>query len=168
MIHATEKQSNYSKKLRDPRWQKLRLQVLERDGWACVLCGDIKSTLAVHHKFYRKGAEPWDYPLDTFMTLCESCHTAEYEARGGAEQRLLSTLREKGFMASDLDRFQYGFQNMQLLHTPEIVSDVYQWLLQNTKAQWTMIHEHFNFLEENDLDDNIPEKRNRLVSPPHD
>jgi hypothetical protein len=28
----------------------------------------------VHHKTYRKGAEPWDYPDENFVTYCEHCH----------------------------------------------------------------------------------------------
>lgn len=28
----------------------------------------------VHHSFYRKGVEPWDYPNDTYQVLCTECH----------------------------------------------------------------------------------------------
>lgn len=62
----------YREKLLDPRWQKLRLRVLERDGWCCVACGESKKTLHVHHGFYE--GEPWDAPEDTLWTLCEACH----------------------------------------------------------------------------------------------
>ena len=34
----------YSEKLRDPRWQKARLKVLERDNWTCVNCGETERT----------------------------------------------------------------------------------------------------------------------------
>ena len=67
----------YSQKLRDPRWQKVRLQIFERDGWKCQQqgCGSRPETpLAVHHKRYERGREPWDYPLENFLTLCEKCH----------------------------------------------------------------------------------------------
>ncbi len=63
----------YSEKLKDPRWQKVRLIVLERDGWACVDCGSKTNTLHVHHGYYSKG-EPWDAPIDTLWCLCEGCH----------------------------------------------------------------------------------------------
>lgn len=82
----------YSEKLRDPRWQKIRLQVFERDQWACQICMDSESTLAVHHKYYTPNTEPWDYPLDALITLCESCHSTEYELRPKAEQALLHAL----------------------------------------------------------------------------
>ncbi len=64
----------YWEKLRDPRWQKKRLQVMERDGFECQECGDKTSTLNVHHKFYRSKADPWDYESEWLVTLCESCH----------------------------------------------------------------------------------------------
>ena len=62
----------YSEKLRDPRWQKLRLMVMERDEFECRHCGDKKSTLHVHHLEYRK--DPWDAIPDHLITLCEKCH----------------------------------------------------------------------------------------------
>jgi hypothetical protein len=53
---------DYSQKLKDPRWQKKRLEILERDGWKCMACGDKEKTLHVHHIFYLPGKEPWDIP----------------------------------------------------------------------------------------------------------
>lgn len=64
----------YYEKLRDPRWQKRRLDILNRDEWMCQSCYDSDSTLHVHHLAYRKGAEPWDYPDHMLLTLCEVCH----------------------------------------------------------------------------------------------
>lgn len=66
---------SYYEKLRDPRWQKMRLQVMERDKFRCVSCGREDVTLNVHHAVpYRKGCEPWEYELDELTTLCEYCH----------------------------------------------------------------------------------------------
>lgn len=65
----------YSEKLRDPKWQRLRLAVMERDEFACRACGDKDSTLNVHHLVaYKKNADPWDYELWELITLCEDCH----------------------------------------------------------------------------------------------
>src|SRR4028119_18398 len=71
---------NYSEQLRDPRWQKKRLQILERDGFACVTCGDTKSTLHVHHIKYGKRSSPWEVPAEWLKTLCEGCHERVTEA----------------------------------------------------------------------------------------
>jgi hypothetical protein len=64
----------YSEKLQDPRWQKKRLEVFNRDEFTCQLCTDKKTMLHVHHKSYKPQSEPWEYELDNFQTLCESCH----------------------------------------------------------------------------------------------
>lgn len=69
--------STYFEKLRDPRWQRKRLEVMQRDEFTCRACFDKDSTLNVHHRAYVKGNEPWDYPLDSLVTLCESCHSNE-------------------------------------------------------------------------------------------
>lgn len=92
----------YGEKLKDPRWQKMRLQVLERDGWACRVCSDTESTLHVHHTYYETGKEPWEYPLYTLLTLCADCHTSETEGRADYEQMLLRLLRENGYLCSDI------------------------------------------------------------------
>lgn len=65
---------NYWEKLRDPRWQRKRLEVMERDDFSCRSCGSNEKTLNVHHKTYRKNAEPWDYEDENFVTYCEDCH----------------------------------------------------------------------------------------------
>ena len=64
----------YSEKLRDPRWQKMRLKVMERDGFTCQFCRSTEKTLNVHHKHYDKGAEPWEYAPEVLVTCCEECH----------------------------------------------------------------------------------------------
>ena len=64
----------YSEKLKDPRWQKLRLQVFERDEFTCRKCDCKENTLTVHHRKYHKSGNPWDIDVDYLVTLCEHCH----------------------------------------------------------------------------------------------
>lgn len=66
--------NGYAQKLRDPRWQRRRLEIMGRDKFACRMCGDGKSTLNVHHIFYTRGADPWDYPDTALVTTCDACH----------------------------------------------------------------------------------------------
>ena len=94
---------SYAEKLRDPRWQKIRLKVFERDNWACKSCGETTKTLHVHHKLYEKGKEPWEYPLEYLLTLCEPCHDKEFTHRPDMERRLLVELKRAGFLADDLE-----------------------------------------------------------------
>lgn len=81
---------NYSELLKDPRWQKKRLEIMERDGFACKLCGNKKETLHVHHFAYANN--PWDVDNKALVTLCESCHTLihSYEPTEIIDQGLLS------------------------------------------------------------------------------
>lgn len=62
----------YAEKLKDPRWQKKRLEVLERDGFMCQWCCDTETTLHVHHFSY--GKNPWDVSADSLITYCKHCH----------------------------------------------------------------------------------------------
>jgi len=70
---------NYSDKLRDPRWQRKRLEALDAADWACASCSADELTLHVHHRRYIKGREVWDYSLDELAVLCENCHTIVHE-----------------------------------------------------------------------------------------
>ena len=63
---------SYADKLKDPRWQKRRLEVMERDSWTCVRCRSSTRTLNVNHLVYT--GEPWDAPGHALETLCEVCH----------------------------------------------------------------------------------------------
>ncbi len=67
----------YSEKLKDPRWQKKRLEILERDRWECHLCAEREKTLHVHHLFYFSKREPWEINNGFLITLCENCHSAK-------------------------------------------------------------------------------------------
>ena len=63
----------YSEKLRHPKWQKKRLEILSRDGFKCLFCGTDEKNLQVHHLLYKKR-DPWDYPDYLYQTLCDDCH----------------------------------------------------------------------------------------------
>jgi len=62
----------YSEKLKDPRWQKKRLKIFERDGFKCPYCNDETTTLHVHHEKYE--GEPWEIDDEFLKTACEVCH----------------------------------------------------------------------------------------------
>jgi len=62
-----------------PLWQKKRLEIMQRDNFTYVNCGETEKTLNVHHKSYIWGNKPWDYEDDNFITLCKSRHKKEHE-----------------------------------------------------------------------------------------
>lgn len=83
----------YSERLKDPRWQKKRLEVLNRDNFTCVECGDSVSTLHVHHiKYSRRN--PWEEDAINLITVCLHCHAlaTHYE-----EKDFKIIKREKSF-----------------------------------------------------------------------
>ena len=103
----------YQEKLQDPRWQKKRLQVFERDEFTCRGCCDDEGSLHVHHLYYLPETEPWDYSLDALLTLCKPCHEQEGPARRAAEGRLLASLKKAGWMARDLDYISNALKNIK-------------------------------------------------------
>lgn len=70
---------SYAEKLKDPRWQKLRLEVLNRHNWSCEICHDGGSELNVHHSYYDKDCEPWEYPAEMMHCLCRRCHDEAHQ-----------------------------------------------------------------------------------------
>ena len=64
--------AQYQVSLRDPRWQRRRLEVFERDGWACQSCGSGKDSLHIHHFAYRD--KPWKAKDHELVTVCWACH----------------------------------------------------------------------------------------------
>lgn len=69
----------YAERLKDPRWQRKRLEILNRDNFTCQECGSPDKTLHVHHRRYQHGMSPWEYPKNELVTLCEDCHARETE-----------------------------------------------------------------------------------------
>jgi len=63
----------YKKLLRDPRWQKKRLEIFQRDKWKCQRCRSKKHELHVHHFKYTSKL-PWKEKNENLMTLCSYCH----------------------------------------------------------------------------------------------
>lgn len=71
--------SRYTDQLRDPRWQKMRLLVLDREKFTCQRCKSTTKTLNVHHTYYERGRAPWEYEPESLRVLCEDCHLSTHE-----------------------------------------------------------------------------------------
>lgn len=101
----TKNASKYS----DSRWQKKRLEVMHRDGYKCKSCGKDGEgvTLNIHHSYYEKGVELWEYDGDTLVTLCESCH----EERHWLQKHILRC------MANLTNSQIYGLLHIETVHS---------------------------------------------------
>jgi len=62
-------------RLEQQDYQKLREQVLRRDGWRCQLCGSM-TNLEVHHKQFRSHSGGDDE--QNLITLCFNCHSSAH------------------------------------------------------------------------------------------
>lgn len=79
----------------------MRLQVFERDKWACRLCSATDKTLHAHHVFYRPGCEPWDYPIWAFLTLCADCHEFTHNDQREALANFVESVARRGIYPGD-------------------------------------------------------------------
>jgi 5-methylcytosine-specific restriction endonuclease McrA len=91
--------NTYSQKLRDPRWQKKRLEIFNRDNWTCQSCGSDSNNLQIHHLKYHQGKNPWEYDNQFLVTYCEVCHESEHLIGDTTREILLELL--------ELDKLYY-------------------------------------------------------------
>jgi len=77
----------YYEKLKDPRWQRKRLEVMERADFKCQDCGENEHTLNVHHRYYIAKREPWQYPDWCFLCLCKKCHEIRHDPFEGEDDK---------------------------------------------------------------------------------
>lgn len=122
--------SSYSEKLRDPRWQKKRLEILERDHWCCQICFDEERTLAVHHRRYIPGRDPWDYPEDMLVTLCETCHEAEKDGMDEAIGNLIDQIKDK-FFSGDIHILASAINGLQIRKGSDVTASLIEWAFRN-------------------------------------
>lgn len=64
----------YAEQLKDPRWQRKRKEVLERDSYSCRECKAKDTILHVHHGYYDQSKLAWEYNNKYLHTLCNKCH----------------------------------------------------------------------------------------------
>jgi hypothetical protein len=96
----------YSDKLKDPRWQRKRLEIMQRDDFCCMSCSRKDLTLNVHHKEYH--GNPWDAPNESLETLCERCHkrrrdvNASFLSLSTSDALCLSSILDMGLATGQL------------------------------------------------------------------
>ena len=136
----------YSEKLRDPKWQKMRLEVMERDDFTCVQCGDSASTLNVHHCYYKYGRDPWEYEVDSLITLCETCHKYESEfVKSKPDRMSLDTFfKTKGFTSMDIEKLINDSKDFERGYINEVCVSIVSHLLTSSYAQDVVLNLFLN------------------------
>ena len=71
---------SYAEKLKHPKWQKKRLEIMQRDNFTCQICKDEETELHIHHFKYSQQA-PWEEPNVKLITICKLCHESEHGQR---------------------------------------------------------------------------------------
>lgn len=132
--------SNYSEKLKSPKWQKKRLEILKRDEFSCQLCGDEESTLHVHHIGY--SSDPIKTPNELLITLCESCHSEEEELLREVYKNINKELRNKGFMSPALMRLPDIFTKDRGWTHYDAALDVLKMAIDDDMI-WDALHDEF-------------------------
>ena len=70
--------TRHSKRVtRGPRWQTVRMAVLERDGFKCVDCGKSRGRLECDHIIPVRLRPDLAYTPDNLAMRCPSCHAAK-------------------------------------------------------------------------------------------
>ena len=135
----------YFAKYKDPRWQKKRLEILDRDEWACQLCHDSESPLHVHHKGYVKGRDPWAYDDSWLATVCEVCHQIETDERYPTNDSLVLAFRIH-FFGSDISDIATSLANCDLPHTPDVVGSALSYLFRTPGELQKVVEAYFEHL----------------------
>lgn len=92
----------YTDLLKDPRWQKKRLEIMQRDNFSCQICGHKDKTLHVHHIHYEKDKKPWEHDESLLITLCEDCHREEHNSRNKILERI-DDLQKQGVLMIEIE-----------------------------------------------------------------
>lgn len=142
-----EKKSYYEL-LKHPLWQRKRLEVLQRAGFACESCGTSDETLHVHHSYYEKGLAPWEYPDLSLHCLCERCHKE-------AQDQLQLLHRQLGRLdATDIPRLIGYALGLETGTYPNTVVDVFSYeVAQGLGDSWALSAEEIiGVLQEGQID----------------
>lgn len=115
--------TSYFEKLKNPLWQKKRLEVFEKDGWKCSSCGADNKTLVAHHRFYICGREPWEYKTEDLSTLCQECHEIWHAEMDEYKPTLMEVV---GRMAKTPSAI-YSLSRFLFFHGPFNEEDVVRW-----------------------------------------
>lgn len=125
---------DYKKQYSNPQWQKKRLEIMQRDNFACEACGDTEEMLNVHHKHYIKGKKIWEYDDENLITLCEICHKSIKE--------LLDEIKYHVANIIDVDSLFYLSKIIKYHPTPDILLDWMNSRLRENKI--TLCKKHHN------------------------
>ena len=102
---------DYKEQIKSPKWQRRRLEILQRDDFTCQICGCKDKTLHVHHLRYAPGREIHEYEDWELITLCVQCHNEEHHMADNLNF-IFTFLRNKGLTMYEI----YSWVNDLAIH----------------------------------------------------
>jgi len=129
---------SYAEKLRDPRWQRRRLEIFQRDNWKCQLCSRTDLELHCHH-LYRTTEDPWDEPDLHLLTVCQLCHEQQpSNPHGGFKNPKRLYLTDQEWWDEHKDR--YDSETQERLNLENVRGHTVRDVMQNMKKVREGIH----------------------------
>jgi len=98
---------DYKEQISHPKWQKKRLEILERDEFKCRYCNNSNSSLHVHHLVYHKNKKIWEYENNLLITYCKDCHNRWHNIKENINSYLAVDLDKLEEIATLLDSVNY-------------------------------------------------------------
>jgi hypothetical protein len=88
--------ATYHEQLRDPRWQRKRLEILNAADFKCsdAGCGNADNELNVHHSAYLRGVPVWEHPDELLHCLCCECHKERQAVEESLKIEMMKRLRK--------------------------------------------------------------------------
>jgi hypothetical protein len=119
---------DFKEQIKHPNWQKRRLEILQKDNFACQMCGDKESPLHVHHLRYVKGLKYWEYKDWELITLCEECHSFEHLAKDEITGEKIKNIRDLGISNTEIVAFLDCIHSLLLgdvKNAPKTIEDIF-------------------------------------------
>ena len=61
------------------------------------------------------------------MTLCSSCHNAEFEGMKDSVDSLIEQIKDRGFLSGSIDDIAYAFNGLHMLYPPDVMATIIKW-----------------------------------------
>ena len=142
----------YFEKLKDPRWQKTRLKIFDRDTWKCRICDNSEETLHCHHLKYDYSVEPWDIATNSLLTVCNNCHKFIHDVK-----IIFKLDKEK---SKDIETLKYYHQNFD---DRSLIIKVLKDKAKNTIRELISYKNQINYIYKIDSDIYFDEIRSKLL-----
>ncbi len=158
MAQKAEKKSYYEL-LKHPKWQRKRLEILQRASFECEDCGSTEATLNVHHSYYEKGLAPWEYPDESLHCVCDDCHKRQ--------QDILTLLQRQIGRLSEADHYDLlGYAlGLEAFTDPMVIIEVTSYeIAMGVGRVWNLTPEQvINALRDYQIDGHTLEKLSRAA-----